>query len=324
MIIKDNVYGEEKINEDVLIELINSDTLQRLKGVSQQGLPQDYYHRIVFSRFDHSVGALILLRRLDANIEEQLAGLLHDISHTAFSHVVDWVLGDPTKEDYQDNNHLNVIENSEVPRILKKYGFDYKKIADIESFSLLEKHAPSLCVDRFDYTIRELKDLGEDETVKMCVDALINLNGQMVFKTKESAEFFANAYLKLQKEHWAGNEARARYYILSNVLKKAIESNLITKEDLMKTDQFIIDILENSGNQEILEELNLLKNGFKIEESFEGIELKKKFRYIDPEVLINGYIVNLTESSSDYKNSLEKEKENKDSFVKIKIIRNNL
>jgi hypothetical protein len=324
MLIKDKVYGDEEINEDILIELINSEALQRLKGVSQQGLPQDYYHRIVFSRFDHSIGALILLRRLGANIEEQVAGLLHDISHTAFSHVVDWVLGDPTKEDYQDNNHINIFENSNIPKILEKYGFDYRKIADIESYSLLEKPAPSLCVDRFDYTIRELKDLGENELVELCVNNLININGQMVFKTKESAEMFANAYLKLQKENWAGNEARARYYILASALKEAINENLITKEDLMKTDQFIMNILENSNHKKILEKVNMLKNGFKTEESDEGVELKKKFRYIDPEVLIEETISNLTEHSLDYKNLLEKEKENKDSFVRIKIIRSNV
>ena len=322
MLLKDKVYGDEEINEDVLIDLINSEALQRLKGVSQQGLPQNYYHRIVFSRFDHSIGVLILLRRLGADIEEQIAGLLHDISHTAFSHVVDWVLGDPTKEDYQDNNHINIIEDSEIPKILEKYGFDYKKIADIEAFSLLEKPAPSLCVDRFDYTIRELRDLDKEEMVRKCVNDLTNVNKQMVFKTKESAEYFANAYLKLQKEHWAGNEARARYYILSEILRKAINLNLISKEDLMKTDQFIIEVLENSENQEILEELNMLKNGFKIEESEEGIELKKKFRYVDPEVLIENDILNLTKKSLDYKEALEKEKLNKDSFVKIKIVKN--
>ncbi len=35
MLIKDNVYGDEEITEPALIEIINSSTLQRLKGVSQ-------------------------------------------------------------------------------------------------------------------------------------------------------------------------------------------------------------------------------------------------------------------------------------------------
>lgn len=321
MLIKDSVYGDENINESVLMELVNSNALQRLKGISQQGLPQDCYHRIVFSRFDHSIGVLILLRRLGANIKEQIAGLLHDISHTAFSHVVDWVLGDPAKEDYQDNNHLNIIENSEVPKILEKYGFNYKDVADIESFSLLEKSAPDICADRLDYTLRELKDLGKDELVNLSLSNLINFSGKVVFKNKISAEYFANAYLQLQKEHWAGNEARARYYLLSQILKRAIQLKLISRDDLMKTDQFIIKILENSKDQEILVQLGMLKNGFKIEESEEGIELKKKFRFVDPGVLTEKGIISLTSLSSEYKTKLEKEKANKDSFVKINIIK---
>ncbi len=81
--IYDKVYGKEKIKEPVLIELINSDSIQRLKGISQFGMPDEYYHLKTFSRKEHSIGVLILLRRMRANLEEQVAGLLHDVSHTA-------------------------------------------------------------------------------------------------------------------------------------------------------------------------------------------------------------------------------------------------
>ena len=101
MKINDLVYGEEEIGEQVLIELINSSAIQRLKEISQFGLPEEYHHRKVFSRYAHSVGVLILLRRLGADLDEQIAGLLHDVSHTAFSHVIDWVL-ENSEENYQD------------------------------------------------------------------------------------------------------------------------------------------------------------------------------------------------------------------------------
>ena len=45
MLINDKVYGYEEIKEPVILELINSPTLQRLKGISQQGMPKEYFHR---------------------------------------------------------------------------------------------------------------------------------------------------------------------------------------------------------------------------------------------------------------------------------------
>ncbi|MCH8317407.1 MAG: hypothetical protein IIA88_02745 [Bacteroidetes bacterium] len=64
MKIIDRIYGEEEITEPILIELIESPALQRLKNISQLGMPQEYNYKKVFSRYEHSVGVLILLRRL--------------------------------------------------------------------------------------------------------------------------------------------------------------------------------------------------------------------------------------------------------------------
>ena len=121
MKIEDRVYGEEEIEERILIDLINCKSVQRLRGLAQYGFPDEYYHKNGFSRYEHSLGVLIFLRRLGAKLDEQIAGLLHDVSHTSFSHVIDWAIGNPEREDFQDKNHLNIIKNSEIPGILEKY-----------------------------------------------------------------------------------------------------------------------------------------------------------------------------------------------------------
>jgi len=307
----DVIYGREEIMEDVLIDLINSVLVQRLKKISQYGIPDEYYHKKNYSRYEHSLGVMILLRRLGADIEEQIAGLLHDVSHTCFSHVVDWVVGDPTKEDYQDNNHSNIIENSEIPSILRKHDFDCKKILEIGRFRLLEKEIPSLCADRIDYSLREMIMDGKKEVVEELVKSLVNMDGQIVFNSKICGEKFAREYGEMQNEHWAGKEARTRYYILSNILKKALKNNIIELDDFNKTDFEVIEKLKNSLNVEILNDLNLLKNGLIIEEvSYGGFVIKKKFRYVDPEVLNEGRILRLSEIFEDYKNVLNEEKRN--------------
>ncbi len=321
MLIQDKVYGNFCITEPIFIELINCPTLQRLKGISQQGMPREYYHREVFSRFDHSMGVFLLLRKLGADSFEQIAGLLHDVSHTAFSHVIDWVIGDPSKEDYQDNIFSEVLRKSEISVILEKQSVNIEKIVDLESFTLLEQEAPGLCADRIDYSLRELIDLGYESKVKQIVDNLTVKHGQIVFKTKEVAEKFGRSYAGLQREHWAGNEAKARYHILANILRIALDKRYLSLEDFSKTDNEVIDILKKTENKKIEEGLKKLKSGFVIHESNEneGILLKKKFRYVDPEVLIDEEIKKLSSISDEYKRLIAREFMNSKNRVYITI-----
>lgn len=308
MKIDDCVYGSENIEEPVLIDLINSEPLQRLKELNQYGMPDEYYHKRNFSRYDHSVGVMILLTRFGASLEERIAGLLHDVSHLAFSHVVDWVFGDPIKEDYQDNNHLDFIENSEIPQILKGFLVDYKYISHHKNFSLLEREIPDLCADRVDYSLREMTMDGLN--VNNYSLNLLNRDGQIVFLDEKIAEQFARMFLILNNNHWAGAEARMRYYVLSEVLKRSIKTKIISKDDFYKTDQEIIDLLRIEGDKEIQNNLDILRGGFcALEVNDGGVLLPKKFRYIDPAVNCNGFIKKLSEISREFKDLLEVEKE---------------
>ena len=156
VLINDRVYGSIEIKEPVLIELINSKPLQRLKKIEQFGVPSAWYCFPGFSRFEHSVGVLILLKKLNASLKEQIAGLLHDVSHTAFSHVADWVFGSTIEnEDLQDLIHKKILIQSEIPKILEKYSFKISEVSKIEDFGLLERSIPDLCADRVDYALRE-------------------------------------------------------------------------------------------------------------------------------------------------------------------------
>ncbi len=310
MRINDRVYGKQEITEAVLLDLIESKSLQRLKGVFQF-MPPKYYHKDSFTRYEHSLGVLLLLRKLGAELKEQVAGLLHDTSHTAFSHVIDWAVGDPKKEDYQDKIHLEVIKNSEIPTILTNYGLDYREISQLEKFPLLEREAPDLCADRIDYSLRELKM--EGKKIDKLLEDLIVRNNEIVFRTFESADRFAKNYINMQKEHWGGKEARLRYRLLAEVLREAIEKKIVSLDSLIHGQDYIItELLERKGNKEILRGLSLLKNKLYLEETDDGtgIFLDKKFRYVDPKFLVNGEVKRLSEDSLEYRKILNREKEN--------------
>ena len=287
MLIQDTVFGDTEITEQVLIDLINSPSIQRLKGISQLGLPQEYFHHPTFSRYEHSIGVMVLLRKLGASLKEQIAGLLHDASHTAFSHVIDWIIGDPAKDNYQDSIFKQFVDSSEIPSILKKYEINSDEIVDHEIFTLLEQDLPLLCADRVDYTLREIVARGDKEQTELVISNLTTSNGHIVLKNQSAAERFSEFYIKLHHDNWAGVESKTRYHLLAEILKKALDCKHITLEDFKKTDEDIINVLLKSNNSEIINGLNQLRNGFSFKESdTEGeILLRKKFRHIDPEII---------------------------------------
>ena len=98
-------FGNFDVEEPVLIELLESNAMQRLKKINQYGVATFTTHRENYSRYDHSLGVFAILRMNQAPIKEQVAGLIHDVSHTVFSHVGDWIF----KKEYQDKDYQNFI-----------------------------------------------------------------------------------------------------------------------------------------------------------------------------------------------------------------------
>lgn len=315
MKITDKVYGVFQVDEPVLLELLKSPPLLRLKNISMFGLPEKYYSFFnvrSYSRFEHSVGVMLLLRKLGASLEEQTAGLLHDISHFAFSHVADWVFADGKKgnEDFHHTLTEEFIKDGKISKILNKYGFSEKRIFDENNFSLLEKDAPDLCADRIDYSIRQLKHWFRPEVVPSSVKGFINYNGEIVFSNKESAKMFAKGFIDLQTQFWGGYESVKRYHLFAEALKIAMDNNLLSRKDFFEDEKHILKILENSKVKEINQILMTLSNKrLKKEVKENGEIVHKKFRYIDPRVIVDGKLQRLSEIDLSFKRMLEKRRE---------------
>lgn len=301
MIVNDKVYSKFEIMSPVVLELIKTKAFQRLKDISQFGVPNKYYHLEGYSRFDHSLGVYIILNKLGASEGEQVAGLLHDISHTAFSHLVDWIMGNSLKEDYQDKRHLSVLKQEEITAILNKYGFSVEDIADYGKFGLLERDIPNLCADRIDYSLRELPL----KITEQCLPFLKVFNKEIVFSSEESALLFADNFLRAQMEHWGGYEATTRYVLFSNLLKSAIEDKIISMEDLLETDDLVIEKIFQTKRKKYLEVFNVLENKDLSFLKKSSVCVKKKFRFVDPKILINGSVVKLSEINDNFKKELK-------------------
>jgi HD superfamily phosphohydrolase len=113
MKIYDALYGEYQI-DGVLEDLVNCPEIQRLKDIHMIG--PSYLLNPLWNetRYEHSVGVMLLIKKLGGTIEEQIAGLLHDVSHTIFSHVIDMVMK-KEMEDYHEEIKADYLKNSTIP-----------------------------------------------------------------------------------------------------------------------------------------------------------------------------------------------------------------
>lgn len=318
MKLEDRIYGQREINEPVVLELIKSEEIQRLKDISQLGLPAEFNMGRKLSRYEHSVGVFLLLRYFRANLEEQIAGLLHDASHMTFSHVYDWVVGSHNKEDYQDNNHANFLNKTQIPRILNQYGYGCGRIFNLSDYKLLEKNIPDLCVDRIDYFLRQVQNPKE---VDYILTSLRIYDRDIVLCDKRSAERFGYSFLKMQIEDWGSPERIIGYHLFAEMLKIALAEGIISDSDFSRTEKPIIEKLKQNKNPEIQKRLKALseKINYRINEENPSLILKKKFRYVDPLYIRPGGVSKLSENDKEFKELLEKERKLNDLGTRVDI-----
>lgn len=273
------------------------------------------------TRFEHSVGVMLLIKKLGGSIEEQIAGLLHDISHTAFSHVIDFVLDNP-EQDFHDQIFEKVIQSSEIPSVLQKHGFNLLSILPIEKWSLLEQPLPSLCADRIDYTLRDLSTynmISLDEACKF-VDELKVIDSKICLKTVKAAEWCVKAYYTEVIDFFLHPLNVYGYAILTDILKIAMAKQIIHMDDLLSDDETVWKKVIDSKDHELLQKMKGIGKKMTNDEGDYDIHQKKKVRIIDPFVLVgNGRIKKATELSTKVRelNEYALEKSLKGTFVRV-------
>lgn len=320
MLIEDAVYGDREIEEEVLKELIDSRPFQRLKNIHQAGPQPFFMDKYPMTRYEHSIGVMLLLRDHGASLEEQIAGLLHDVPHTAFSHMVDFVY-DTDEHDYHDRFLEKVVKDSEIPEILERHGLDVDYILDEENFGLLERDAPDLCADRIDYFLRDSKRYGGWK-VDHFVEALTTSEGMFVLDDKETAIEYGKKYAEADEEWWANPKEVVLTEIFAEAVKETLKQDIITEDELFETDEEVMKKLRNADNKVIQEKLELLDNGFEIELEAENpdIEVKTKARAVNPPVLVENEVRKASEFSEELKEKIEEHKEFVKSGYSVNII----
>lgn len=169
--VHDIIALDRALPEDrLLIDLIDTPEMQRLRRIHQLGLATYAYTGADHSRFSHSLGVMHVCRRIlgrlgrDVPIDpwERLvttcAALLHDLGHWPFSHVVEEILGERHErwsarlvEDPDGAVHRRLAAyDPRLPRAV----LDRMRHVSRPRF-LADLVASQLDADRFDYLLRD-------------------------------------------------------------------------------------------------------------------------------------------------------------------------
>jgi len=266
------------------------------------------WSRFKTSRFEHSVGVCILLKKFNATLEEQIAGLLHDISHTVFSHAIDFLFNRFTKHDYHEKFHRKIILNSNIPLIIEKHAIDINEVLDEKRFTLLEKELSDLCADRIDYFLRDMAlyfNLPKFEIDKI-FSSMTVFDNEIVFIRKDIAKSFAERYIKANELLYCNTLQSSLFEFVSKDVSLGISKGIINEEDLFSTDDVVYNKLKNSKDNEIVKMLRLISNLRVVEDKDNyDMHLISKVRYVDPKILLDDEVARLSEIDNSYKEKMK-------------------
>ncbi|KAL4947111.1 hypothetical protein BDW69DRAFT_179012 [Aspergillus filifer] len=229
-------------------------------------------------------------------IEEQVAALLHDISHTTLSHVIDHALSNPGEESYHEVHKTRYIETTRLPNILARYGIT-QEVFEEELFPLVEMPAPQLCADRLDYALRDAVSFGKLalEDARRVVASLkafpsATAAGRLlVLDDPNVALLLARAYINADKDVWSNPAHIDMYQRTGQLIRELVEAGSVDDKVLWQiSDAEFWSLLRQVANPEQLRAIKRLEEEGIPEDKGLGLPHGAKIRTLDPDVWLLG------------------------------------
>ncbi len=170
-VFKDPVYDYIYVYDSVILELIDTKEMQRLRRIKQLGVSYLTYHGAEHSRFAHSLGTYEVMRRILEGLDKReklhlsqrdqllckVCALVHDLGHGPFSHSSEEVFGiehetwtiEIIKGDTEVNSVLKKIDRGFPDQVASVIRGDYTNQLVVSLVS------SQLDADRIDYLLRD-------------------------------------------------------------------------------------------------------------------------------------------------------------------------
>ena len=311
--------------------------MQRLSGIGLlcgTDWTSLYKNRFFYSRLDHSVGVALIIWNFTKDKTQTIAGLLHDVSTTVFSHVSDFRKGDAlTQTSTEEPTTKMILSDSALCKLLESDGIEPKNVVDYHIYPIADNEIPSLSADRLEYMYPSGLALDGswtfEEIAKTYNDLIILKNEEnkeeLGFKTIEMAELYCKKFCMIGHILQL-NENKLSLQLLSQIMSKAVELDVLQEEDFMtlseskiieKIESFISKKTLSLEEQKFATMYNTFRKMTKVEhtnqklpeDEYFCVSLKVKQRYINPLVKVgtNAQQAKRLSEVSDFANKLIKD-----------------
>ena len=311
--------------------------MQRLSGIGLlcgTDWTSLYKNRFFYSRLDHSVGVALIIWNFTKDKTQTIAGLLHDVSTTVFSHVSDFRKGDAlTQTSTEEPTTKMILSDSALCKLLESDGIEPKDVVDYHIYPIADNEIPSLSADRLEYMYPSGLALDGswtfEEIAKTYNDLIILKNEEnkeeLGFKTIEMAELYCKKFCMIGHILQL-NENKLCLQLLSQIMSKAVELDVLQEEDFMtlseskiieKIESFISKKTLSKEEQKFATMYNTFRKMTKVEhtnqklpeDKYFCVSLKVKQRYINPLVKVgaNSQQAKRLSEVSDFANKLIKD-----------------
>jgi hypothetical protein len=309
------IFGPLVVSDPLAVDLINSPGMQRLQGINQYGINEFVSpSREPYTRFEHCLGVYHILQMYEAPRLERIAGLLHDASHTAFSHAVDPLfMGNFISGAYQDAIHPQYL-NQHFGQIFNEYSITTESVLpDLEQFQRLEQPLPDLCADRIEYNLHAgyLEGYLNQEKIRKILADLKYEKTKWFFITQESAEDFSRISLDQTLRNWGSSQNILVGNWTSTALKIMLGQKGVTYDEIEfnLSDQQLWDKMKDFNDPTVKDLVAKIQNAsaqYEVVSDEAATEfLKSKFRGVNPWVQVDGDLKRLTDVSSSYREAYE-------------------
>jgi len=171
-VFRDPVHNYITIQDQTIYELINTAEFQRLRRIKQLGTSSFTFHGAEHSRFSHCMGVYHIAKKItdyftsaypdrwnpDENKVTQVAALLHDVGHGAYSHTFEGLFG----TDHEAvTREIITSPETEINAVLRKVSPDFpEQVASVINHKYPNRQVVQLIssqidADRMDYLLRD-------------------------------------------------------------------------------------------------------------------------------------------------------------------------